>query len=78
MVRFGMTAEFVGRRKPISREEREAKPFARVDGIVITCTLARDAGGRFVGHVVKGEPRKLVGHDVDEEGHINLRRMEMW
>lgn len=41
-----------------------------INGAAIRSDLVEDAEGRFVGHVVEGDQRKLIGGDVDAEWDI--------
>ena len=64
----------VGRCELIPHAEREAKPegpFAGLDGLVVVKDgLVEDAEHNVVGKLVDGDPKKLVGRAVDEDGDI--------
>ncbi|KAI9726250.1 MAG: hypothetical protein M1834_009079 [Cirrosporium novae-zelandiae] len=64
----------VGRCELIPPEEREDKPegpFAGLEGVhVVKGGMVEDEEGNTVGIVVEGDPKKLVGRMVDEDGDI--------
>ena len=66
--------QVVGRCEIIPENEREAKPegpFAGLEGcVVVKDGYVEDEDGNVVGQVVEGDPKKLVGRAVDEDGDI--------
>ena len=64
----------IGRVELIPHEERESKPegpFAGLDNIVVTKEgFVQDDDGNVVGKVIEGNPKKLRGRVVDEDGDI--------
>ena len=64
----------IGRCEVIPENEREAKPegpFAGLEGcVVVKDGMVEDEEGNTVGVVVDGDPKKLVGRAVDEDGDI--------
>ena len=64
----------VGRCEVIPPNEREAKPegpFAGLEGcVVVKDGMVEDEEGNTVGVVVEGDPKRLVGRAVDEDGDI--------
>jgi len=64
----------VGRCELIPENEREAKPegpFAGLEGLVVVKGgMVEDEDGNTVGQVVEGDPKRLVGRAVDEDGDI--------
>ena len=64
----------IGRCELIPDNEREAKPegpFAGLEGLVVVKGgMVEDEDGNTVGQVVEGDPKKLVGRGVDEDGDI--------
>ena len=58
----------------IPENEREAKkegPFAGLEGLVVVKDgLVEDHEHNVVGKVVEGDPKKLLGRAVDEDGDI--------
>lgn len=64
----------VGRVELIPPDQREAKPegpFAGLDGLVVVKDgFVEDAEHNIVGKVVEGDPKKLLGRAVDEDGDI--------
>lgn len=64
----------IGRVELIPDEERENKPegpFAGLDNIVVTKEgFVQDDDGNVVGKVIEGDPKKLRGRVVDEDGDI--------
>jgi Protein of unknown function (DUF3659) len=65
----------VGRCELIPEDQREAKPegpFAGLEGVIVVKDgLVEDEDGNVVGKVVEGDPKRLVGRAVDEDGDIN-------
>jgi Protein of unknown function (DUF3659) len=68
------SGKVVGRCELIPENEREAKPegpFAGLEGVIVVKDgLVEDEDGNVVGKVVEGDPKKLVGRAVDEDGDI--------
>lgn len=68
------TGKVVGRCELIPDNERVAKPegpFAGLEGLkVIKDGKVEDEDGNIVGVIVQGDPKKLIGHRVDEDGDI--------
>ncbi|KAH0350814.1 hypothetical protein KCU81_g2354, partial [Aureobasidium melanogenum] len=61
----------IGRAKTVPVEEDEESPFAGLDGlIVVKDGWVEDENGNRVGQLVEGDPKKLVGRAVDEDGDI--------
>jgi hypothetical protein len=64
----------VGRCEMIPFDQREAKaegPFAGLEGVVVVKDgWVEDEDGNRVGQVVEGDPKKLIGRAVDEDGDI--------
>ena len=64
----------VGRCEMIPPEQREAKPegpFAGLgDCVVVAEGLVHDEAGNIVGKLIEGDPKKLIGRSVDEDGDI--------
>ncbi|MCJ1468877.1 hypothetical protein MMC07_007507 [Pseudocyphellaria aurata] len=64
----------IGRCELIPDQERDTKlegPFAGREGLVVVKDgMVEDAEGNTVGKVVEGDPKKLVGRLVDEDGDI--------
>ncbi|OCL03561.1 hypothetical protein AOQ84DRAFT_227241 [Glonium stellatum] len=62
----------IGRAKTVAVEEPdEEPPFAGLEGlIVVKGGMVEDENGNTVGKVVEGDPKKLVGRAVDEDGDI--------
>ncbi|KAK5172313.1 uncharacterized protein LTR77_003951 [Saxophila tyrrhenica] len=64
----------IGRVEMIPEEERESKPegpFAGLEGLrVIDGGRIADEDGNEVGEIVEGNPKRLVGLSVDEDGDI--------
>ena len=53
------------------REVREEGPFAGLEGLVVVKDgKVEDEDGNVVGVVVEGDPKKLIGRAVDEDGDI--------
>ncbi|KAI9811341.1 MAG: hypothetical protein M1827_005501 [Pycnora praestabilis] len=71
---WGDNGKVIGRCELIPEAEREDKPegpFAGLEGlIVVKGGMVEDEGGNTVGQVVEGDPKKLVGRAVDDEGDI--------
>jgi hypothetical protein len=70
----GDTGKVVGRCELIPENERVAKPegpFAGYEGLrVVKDGKVEDEDGNVVGILVEGNPKRLVGHAVDEDGDI--------
>ncbi|KPI41174.1 uncharacterized protein AB675_7866 [Cyphellophora attinorum] len=68
------TGKVVGRVELIPPQDREAKPegiFGGLEGLhVVKDGWVEDGEGNRVGKVVDGDPKKLVGQKVDEDGDI--------
>jgi hypothetical protein len=68
------TGKVVGRCELIPENERVARPegpFAGLEGLrVIKDGFIADADGNVVGRIVEGDPKRLVGNSVDEDGDI--------
>lgn len=68
------SGKVIGRCELIPENEREAKPegpFSGLEGLVVVKDgLVKDEDDNVVGKVVEGEPKKLVGRAVDEDGDI--------
>jgi hypothetical protein len=68
------TGKVVGRCELIPENERVAKPegpFAGYEGLrVVKDGKIEDEDGNVVGVLVEGNPKRLVGHAVDEDGDI--------
>ena len=68
------SGKVVGQCEPIPENEREAKPegpFAGLeDCVVVKDGMVEDGEGNTVGVVTEGDPKKLVGRAVDEDGDI--------
>ncbi|RHZ61132.1 LEA domain protein [Aspergillus thermomutatus] len=64
----------IGRVELIPEEEREKKPeglFAGLDNLVVNKEgFVEDEDGNIVGKVTEGDPKKLRGRAVDEDGDI--------
>ncbi|KAJ5818175.1 hypothetical protein N7474_003766 [Penicillium riverlandense] len=64
----------VGRVELIPEDERESKaegPFAGMEGLVVTKDgFVEDEDGTIVGQLIEGDPKKLRGRAVDEDGEI--------
>ena len=71
---FNDQGKVIGRCELIPENEREAKkegPFAGLEGLVVVKDgLVEDAEHNVVGKVVEGDPKKLLGRAVDEDGDI--------
>jgi len=70
----GDTGKVVGRCELIPDNERVSKaegPFAGLEGLkVVKDGMVEDADGNVVGVIIEGNPKKLIGHSVDEDGDI--------
>lgn len=70
----GDTGKVVGRCELIPENERVAKPegaFAGFEGLKVNRDgKIEDVDGNVVGILVEGDPKRLVGHAVDEDGDI--------
>ena len=68
------SGKVIGRCEVIPEEEREKKPegpFAGLEGcVVVKDGFVEDEEGNRVGVVVEGEPKKLIGRAVDDDGDI--------
>ncbi|KAF2648929.1 hypothetical protein K491DRAFT_611776 [Lophiostoma macrostomum CBS 122681] len=68
------TGKVVGRCELIPENERVTKqegPFAGYEGLrVVKDGFVEDNDGNRVGEITEGDPKKLVGHSVDEDGDI--------
>ncbi|KAI4277874.1 MAG: hypothetical protein L6R35_006117 [Caloplaca aegaea] len=67
------SGKVVGRCALIPENEREAKPegpFAGLDCYVVKDGMVEDEEGNTVGILVEGDPKKLIGRAVDEDGDI--------
>ncbi|KAF2132550.1 hypothetical protein P153DRAFT_393528 [Dothidotthia symphoricarpi CBS 119687] len=68
------SGKVIGRCELIPAEQREAKPegpFAGLEDLrVIADGQVADEDGNVVGHIVEGNPKRLVGMAVDEDGDI--------
>ncbi|KAJ5626146.1 hypothetical protein N7510_002455 [Penicillium lagena] len=64
----------VGRVELIPENERESKaegPFAGMESLIVTKDgFVEDEDGTIVGQLVEGDPKKLRGRAVDEDGEI--------
>ncbi|PPJ57164.1 hypothetical protein CBER1_08472 [Cercospora berteroae] len=71
---YGDTGKVVGRCEVLPENERVARPegpFAGLDGLrVVKDGFVEDQDGNRVGQIVEGEPKRLVGLHVDEDGDI--------
>lgn len=71
---YSDTGKVVGRCEVIPENERVAKPegpFAGYEGLrVVKDGWIEDEDGNRVGILVEGNPKRLVGHGVDEDGDI--------
>jgi len=70
----GDTGKVVGRCElipPSERPERKEGPFAGFEGLrVVKDGFVDDNDGNRVGQLTEGDPKRLVGHSVDEDGDI--------
>ncbi|KAE8822837.1 hypothetical protein PTNB85_08980 [Pyrenophora teres f. teres] len=70
----GDTGKVVGRCDiipPNERPERKEGPFAGFEGLrVVKDGFVEDNDGNRVGQLTEGDPKRLVGHTVDEDGDI--------
>jgi hypothetical protein len=70
----GDTGKVVGRCElipPNERPERKEGPFAGFEGLrVVKDGFVEDNDGNRVGQLTEGDPKRLVGHTVDEDGDI--------
>ena len=68
------SGKVIGRCELIPEDEREAKPegpFAGLEGLVVVKGgKVEDEEGNTVGELVEGDPKRLVGRAVDEDGDI--------
>ncbi|KAF2163886.1 hypothetical protein M409DRAFT_25664 [Zasmidium cellare ATCC 36951] len=71
---YNDTGKVVGRCEPLPEEERVAKSegiFSGLDGLhVIEGGYVADENDNTVGQIVEGEPKKLLGMHVDEDGDV--------
>jgi hypothetical protein len=71
---FSDTGKVVGRCELIPENERVTRkegPFAGLEGLrVVKDGFVDDADGNRVGQITEGDPKKLVGNQVDEDGDI--------
>ncbi|RMZ66745.1 LEA domain-containing [Pyrenophora seminiperda CCB06] len=71
---FNDTGKQIGRCELIPENERESKPegiFAGLEGLrVIQGGMVADEDDNTVGRIVEGNPKRLVGMAVDEDGDI--------
>jgi hypothetical protein len=71
---FGDTGKVVGRCELIPENERVTRkegPFAGLEGLrVVKDGFVDDADGNRVGQITEGDPKKLIGNQVDEDGDI--------
>jgi len=71
---FSDTGKVVGRCELIPEKERVTRkegPFAGLEGLrVVKDGYVDDADGNRVGQITEGDPKKLVGNQVDEDGDI--------
>lgn len=70
----GDTGKVVGRCEPIPESERVARPegpFAGLEGLrVVKEGKVEDENGNVVGEIVEGDPKRLIGMAVDDDGDI--------
>jgi hypothetical protein len=66
----------IGRAKTVPVEDAEEEaPFAGLEGLIVNREgMVEDENGNVVGKVVEGDPKKLVGRAVDEDGDIIDKR----
>ncbi|KAF2808654.1 uncharacterized protein BDZ99DRAFT_419907 [Mytilinidion resinicola] len=68
------TGKVVGRCELIPENERVTKkegPFAGLEGLrVVKDGFVEDGDGNRVGQITEGDPKKLIGNAVDEDGDI--------
>lgn len=68
------SGKVIGRCELIPENERESRPegpFAGLEGLVVVKGgMVEDEDGNTVGQVVEGDPKRLVGRAVDEDGDI--------
>ncbi|EME79647.1 uncharacterized protein MYCFIDRAFT_104018, partial [Pseudocercospora fijiensis CIRAD86] len=71
---YGDTGKVVGKCEILPENERVARPegpFAGLEGLrVVKDGFVEDQDGNRVGQIVEGEPKRLVGLHVDEDGDI--------
>ena len=71
---YGDTGKVVGKCEVLPENERVARPegpFAGLEGLrVVKDGFVEDQDGNRVGQIVEGEPKRLVGLHVDEDGDI--------
>lgn len=66
----------IGRAKTLPQEDKvEEAQFAGLDGLTVVADgWIEDENGNRVGRIVEGDPKKLVGRAVDEDGDIIDKR----
>ena len=68
------SGKVIGHCELIPENEREAKPegpFSGLEGLVVVKDgLVKDEDDNVVGKIVEGDPKKLIGRAVDEDGDI--------
>jgi hypothetical protein len=66
----------IGRAETVAREDKEDEAqFAGLEGLVVVADgWVEDENGNRVGKVVEGDPKKLVGRSVDEDGMSCLKQ----
>ncbi|KJX93504.1 hypothetical protein TI39_contig4304g00006 [Zymoseptoria brevis] len=71
---YNDTGKVVGRCEPLPEEERVRKPegaFAGLDGLhVVKGGKVEDENENIVGEITEGDPKRLLGMHVDEDGDI--------
>ncbi|KAF9773356.1 hypothetical protein IL306_008856 [Fusarium sp. DS 682] len=71
------SGEVIGKGEPVSvaeREDKEFAPFENFPGAVVETDGRITYQGQQVGEVVEGDPKRLKGSKVDEDGDILDRR----
>ncbi|KAE8347640.1 hypothetical protein BDV24DRAFT_157116 [Aspergillus arachidicola] len=65
----------IGKARPVPVEESPPGPFADLDDLfVVEDGWVQDANGRRVGKIVDGDPKKLIGRAVDDDGDVVDKR----
>ncbi|KAH0837080.1 hypothetical protein AYO21_04540 [Fonsecaea monophora] len=66
----------IGRAKTLPQEDKEEEAeFAGLEGLTVVADgWVEDENGNRVGRIVEGDPKKLVGRAVDEDGDIIDKR----
>ncbi|KAK5001445.1 hypothetical protein LTR39_006961, partial [Cryomyces antarcticus] len=68
------SGKVIGRVELIPEDQREAKPegpFAGLEGLrVVADGKVADEDDNIVGYIVEGNPKRLIGNRVDEDGDI--------